>query len=65
MANLGISSDASGGGEGYEVLLETIFCRSSTLCLTRFRISKLLEHPKQKPRREGGLRQVNTCHKVL
>ncbi len=25
---------------------------------------KLLYHPKQKPRRGGGLRHINTCHKV-
>jgi hypothetical protein len=24
----------------------------------------LLYHPKQKPRRRGGLRQINTCHPV-
>jgi hypothetical protein len=37
----------------------------NTLFLTRFRITKLLHHPKQKPRRGGGLRQINTCSKVL
>jgi hypothetical protein len=26
--------------------------------------TKLLDHPKQKPRRGGGLRQINTCRKV-
>jgi hypothetical protein len=34
--------------------LETIFCRSLTLCL-----------PKQRPRRGGGLRQINTAEKYL
>jgi hypothetical protein len=34
-----------------------------TLYLTRFR-AKLLDHPKQKARRGGGLRQMNTCRKV-
>jgi hypothetical protein len=24
----------------------------------------LLHHPEQKPRRGGGLRQINTCRKV-
>jgi hypothetical protein len=26
--------------------------------------TKLPYHPKQKPKREGGLRQINTCFKV-
>jgi hypothetical protein len=31
--------------------------------MTRFRTFKIarLDHPKQKPRRGGGLRQINTC----
>ncbi len=28
-------------------------------------IQNLLDHPKQKPRRGGGLRQIDTCRKVL
>jgi hypothetical protein len=34
--------------------------------LTRFQTykRKLLYHPKQKPRRGGGLRQINACRKV-
>ncbi len=32
----------------------------NTLYLTRFRTTKLLDHPKQNPRRRGGLRQINT-----
>jgi hypothetical protein len=32
--------------------------------LARFRTYKLLHHPKQKPRRGGGLRQTNNCYKV-
>ncbi len=50
-----------GGGEGCWVLLETILCR------TRFRFgtyTQLLDNPKQKPRRGGGLLQINTCRKV-
>jgi hypothetical protein len=26
--------------------------------------TKLLYHPKQKPRRGGGLRQINTCRQI-
>ncbi len=49
-----------GGGGGCWVLLETIFCRSLTLCLwPDSELAKLLDHPKQKPSR--GLRQINTC----
>ncbi len=33
----------------------------NTLFLTRLRT--LLDHPKQKPRRGGGFRQINTCRK--
>jgi hypothetical protein len=37
----------------------------NTLYLTRFKTyKKLLNHPKLKPRRGGGLRQINTCRKV-
>jgi hypothetical protein len=36
----------------------------NTLFLTRFRATKLLDHPKQKPRRGGGLIQIITCRKV-
>jgi hypothetical protein len=42
-------------------VLQTIFCRDLTLC---FLPTKLLHHPEQNPRREGGLRQTNTCRKV-
>jgi hypothetical protein len=41
-----------------------ILQKFNTLYLTRFKTSKLLDHPKQKPRRVGGLRQINTCRKV-
>ncbi len=53
-------------GGGWGVLSpETIFCRSFTLCIwPDSEPTKLLDHPKQKPRREGGLRQINTCRKV-
>ncbi len=56
-------------GRGWEccwVLLKTIFCRSllNTLYLTRVRTYKIALPPK-KPRREGGLRQISTCRKIL
>jgi hypothetical protein len=34
------------------------------LYLTRIRTYKLLYHPKQKPRRGGGLGQINACRQV-
>ncbi len=47
------------------VLLETIFCRSFTLCFwPDSEPTKLLDRPKQKNRWGEGLRQVNTCRKV-
>ncbi len=36
----------------------------NSLFLTRTEPTKLLHHPKQKPRTGGGLRQINTCRKV-
>jgi hypothetical protein len=55
----------SGGGGGCRVLLETIFCRSLPLCIwPDSEATKLLDYPQQKPRRGGGLRQINTCHRV-
>ncbi len=45
------------GVGGWWVLLETIFCRIQNL-------EKLLVHPKQKPRKGGGLIQINTCSTV-
>jgi len=36
----------------------------NTLFLTRSEPTKLLHHPKQKPRRGGGLRPINTCRIV-
>jgi hypothetical protein len=54
-----------GGGGGCWVLLETMFCRSLTLCIwPESEPTKLLDHPKQKPSREGGLRHTNTCRNV-
>ncbi len=51
-------------GRGW-VLLEAILQDFTTLYLARFRTYKiLLDHSKQKPRRGGGLRQINTCRKV-
>jgi hypothetical protein len=35
-----------------------------TVYLARFRPTELLYHPKQKHRRGGGLRQINTCRQV-
>ncbi len=48
-----------GGGGCCWVLLETIFCRCLTLC-----ISPDSDHPNRKPRREGGLGQITLCRKV-
>ncbi len=45
------------GGGGCWVLLETIFCRSSTLCIWRHLTN--LDQPKQKHRRGGGLRLIH------
>ncbi len=60
------ASEWGGGGGGYRVLLETIFCRNLTLCFwPDSEPTNLLHHPKQKPRRGGGLRQINTICKVL
>ncbi len=50
---------------GRWVQLETILCRTLALCIwPDSEPIKLLDHPKQKPRRAGGLRQINTCRKV-
>ncbi len=54
-----------GGGRGCWVVLETKFCWSLTLCIwPDSEPTKLLDQPKQKPRRGGCLRQKNTCHRV-
>ncbi len=54
----------SGRGLGCWVLLETILCMSLTLCIwLDLEPTKLLDHPKQKSRMGGGLRQVNTFRK--
>ncbi len=46
-------------------LLETIFCRSLTLCIRpHSEPTKLLDHPQTPPWRGGGLRQITTCLKV-
>ncbi len=48
------------GGGGCWVLLETIFCRSLTLCIwPDSEPTKFLDHSKEKRRREGVLRQIN------
>jgi hypothetical protein len=36
----------------------------NALYLTRFRTYKIARPPEQKPRREEGLRQINTCREV-
>jgi hypothetical protein len=44
-------------------LLETIFCRSLTLCFgTDSEPTNCFTTPKQKSRRGGGLRQMNTVN---
>ncbi len=53
------------GGGVVESCLRPYFCRSLTLCIwPGSEPTKLLDHPKQKHRRGGGLRQINTCRKV-
>ncbi len=53
------------GVGGCWVLLETIFCRSLTLCnWPDSEPTELLDHPKQIRRRGGVPRQINTCRKV-
>ncbi len=48
-----------GGGGGCPVLLKkTLYIWPDS------EPTKLLDHPKQKPRRGGGLRQINTSRKV-
>ncbi len=52
-------------GGGFLVVSEIIFCRSLPLCFwPDSEPSKLLFRPKQKLRRGGGLRQINTCREV-
>ncbi len=58
-------TDSVRGGGRCWVVLDTIFCRSLTPCFwSDSESTKLQHHPKQKPRRRGGLRQINTCRKV-
>ncbi len=53
------------GGRGCWVVFETIFCRSLKLHIwPDSQPAKLPYHPKPKPRRVGGLRQINSCRKV-
>jgi hypothetical protein len=50
--------------EGVESCRDHILQEFYTLYLTRFRTNKIARlHPKQKTRRGGGLRQINTCCK--
>jgi hypothetical protein len=43
-----------------------VILRSLTLCIWPYsEPTKLLDYPKQKPRRGGGLRQIYTCRKIL
>jgi hypothetical protein len=56
------------GGDGgvLSCVGDHILQEFNTLFLTRFRTyKKSLCHPKQKPRRGGGLRQINICRKHL
>ncbi len=53
------------GGVDCWVLLETIFCRSLTLSIwPDLEPTKLLDHPRLKPRRGGGLIRIYTFRKV-
>jgi hypothetical protein len=53
------------GGGVWGSVGDHIFCESFTLSIwPNSEPTKLLDHPKQKLRRGGGLRQINTCHKV-
>ncbi len=54
-----------GGREGGVELCRRPYSAGAHSLLTRFRTYKLLYHPEQKPRREWGFRQINTCRKVL
>ncbi len=54
----------AGMGWGCWVLLDTIFCRSLTLCIWSDSEPTILLDPKQIPRRGGGLREINACRKV-
>ncbi len=56
--------DLEGGGGVSSPVGDHILQEFNTLYLTRIRTTKLLDHPKQKPRRGGGLRQIHTCRKV-
>ncbi len=47
----------------FPVWISTLYKEFYTLYLTRFRIYTI-NHPKEKPRRGGGLRQINTGRKV-
>ncbi len=54
-----------GGRRGLISVRDHMLQEFNTLYLTRFvEPTKLLDHPKQKPRRGGGLRQMNTCRQV-
>jgi hypothetical protein len=52
-----------GGGGGCRVLLETIFCKSLTLCVRQdSEPTKLLGHRKRRPRRGDGLKAPTDGH---
>jgi hypothetical protein len=53
-----------GGGGGWWVLLDSITCRSLTLCLTRFRTYKIARPPPTKNLGEEGASDRKTCRKV-
>jgi hypothetical protein len=51
-----------GEGRGmFSCVGDHILQELNKLFLTRFTTYKIAYHPKQKPRRGGGLRQINTC----
>jgi hypothetical protein len=55
-----------GGGVGCRVVLETIVCRSLTLCIwPDSEPTKLHDHPKQKPGSGGDLRKIKPTTKSL
>jgi hypothetical protein len=56
-----IKCEGGGGDRGF---VESIY-RSYTVCIwPASEPTKLLYHPKQNPRRGGGLRHINTCRQV-
>jgi hypothetical protein len=61
--NLQTVSGRNGAGVS-SCVIGHILQEFNTQYLTRFGTYKIASHPKQKPKRGGGLRQINTCRKV-